>query len=785
MTQVLLTALFFFIVFMALTDLVRLLRPSTLSGSLSPAFALFVALESILLNCLSLFRAVEFFWLLAAHLILLVCWIWFSALQRRLFSHIRKYRLLLRHLFQNRSIQLLLPLLILLVITASLYPPNTYDVLTYHMARVVHWIQNGSVAYYPTAIDRQNVMGPGAEYLLLFLQVLSSSDQLANLVQLFAFIVLVISVLHILRLFKGDRRSAGWIMILSVTAPIAIMEASGAKNDLVAAVMTLAVLLSSMRLLLGRIDKMHMREYGLIGVCIAGAFLVKPTALLAAGPILFVSFCRHLPMMFSSSVAKRVAAGTGLTLLAIIIVAGPDMARKSANHVSRHEVYPVYPLFSSYTADRFWNPLRHFSHNTPFPDFTVSLARKIGYHGSLITKDVFNFQEDMIGNPFQASAALIAAGASILTWLIVVWWRPCSTYLFFLSLSPILSWFAFGLVIKDQGWLTRLQMPLFYILPLSFVFLQSLSTKNNIFSFVFEKILYCTAFCSLAYALLTATHVSPRPLVLSHFWGERPSRIGAYYANIPVLKTDHNFFLQHVEEQGCMRIGLLFGPDSVDYPLTWRAMQAGIQTRYIREPLYDESGTSIWKFREEDLDWPCMLYASYGVIEHVPNRGSQYLSVGDYHTYIRNLQWEFEQSGQVLLKFDRKQKNNKMHPLNECEINADLHRLNIISKGNDPQLLLPGFSNGTARSAVLKLTLNSPVDTEVQLFYITHDVGTYTEKNSLKRKSTKGANVLYFFLPIDEVTGPLRFDPGTAQGTYKLSGLEIRAVGRREGAEQK
>lgn len=225
-----------------------------------------------------------------------------------------------------------------------------------------------------------------------------------------------------------------------------------------------------------------------------------------------------------------------------------------------------------------------------------------------------------------------------------------------------------------------------------------------------------------------------------------------------------------------MRIGLLFGPDSVDYPLTWRAMQAGIQTRYIREPLHDESGTSIWRFREEDLDWPCMLYASYGVIEHVPNRGSQYLSVGDYHTYIRNLQWEFDHSGQVLLKFDRKQKNNKMHPLNECEINADSHGLNIISQGNDPRLLLPSFSSKNVHSAVMKLAVETPSDTEIQLYYMTPDTEVYNENHSLKQKTKKGLNVLYFFLPIDEVTGPLRFDPGTDQGTYRLSELEIQQL---------
>ena len=775
MSQVLLAAFLFLLIFAALTDLVLLLRPSALSGALSPAFALFVALESVLLNCLSFFHAVEFSWLLGVHLALLILWAGFAIFQGRLFRLIRRYRLLFRNLCQTRSVQLLVPLLVLLTMTATLYPPNTYDVLTYHMARVVHWLQNESIAYYPTAIDRQNVMGPGAEYLLLLLQSLSSSDHLANLVQLSAFIVLIISVLHLLRLFKGRGRSAGWIMILSVTAPIAIMEASGAKNDLVAAVMTLAVLFSGMRLLLGQVSRMRMQEYGLTGICIAGAFLVKPTALLAAGPVLAIGICRQLPGIFSSSVAKRMMTGAGLALLAVIIIAGPDIVRKYQSHMSRHE---VYPLFSEYTADRFWNPLRHFAHNTPFPEITVSLVRKFGYYGSLITKDIFNPHEDMVGNPFQASAALLAAGMSLLAWLALLC-RPNHAYLLSLSLSPVLAWFIFGIIIKDQGWLTRLQMPLFYILPLSFVYLQYLAAKNKFFVFFLEKVLCCSAFFSLAYALLVATHVSPRPLVLSHFWGESPSRIGAYYANAPALKTDHNVFLQHVKEQGCMRVGLILGPDSVDYPLTWRSMQSGVQVRHVREFLYDKPGLPVWRFREEDSDWPCMIYASYGVVEHVPNRGKQYLSAGDYHTYVRNLKWEFDQSSQSLLNLGVDNQDKKIIPMNEAEIKADLQVLTVESQGDDPQLLLPVFLNGTARSAVLKLTIDSPVNTEAQLFYITRDMESYTEQTSLQKKITMGINVLYFFLPTDEMIGAVRLDPGKAPGTYRLAELEVRAISRR------
>ena len=55
---------------------------------------------------------------------------------------------------------------------AFVAPPNTWDSMTYHLPRVMHWIQDRSVAYYPTFILRQLYLAPGAEYLILQFQIL-------------------------------------------------------------------------------------------------------------------------------------------------------------------------------------------------------------------------------------------------------------------------------------------------------------------------------------------------------------------------------------------------------------------------------------------------------------------------------------------------------------------------------------------------------------------------------------------------------------------------------------
>jgi hypothetical protein len=74
----------------------------------------------------------------------------------------------------------------LLGLTAFVAAPNTWDSMTYHLSRVMHWEQNQSLAFYPTSIDRQLHLGPFAEMFILNFQVLAGTDHLANFVQFFA-----------------------------------------------------------------------------------------------------------------------------------------------------------------------------------------------------------------------------------------------------------------------------------------------------------------------------------------------------------------------------------------------------------------------------------------------------------------------------------------------------------------------------------------------------------------------------------------------------------------------
>ena len=111
-------------------------------------------------------------------------------------------------------------------VTAILYPPNNFDSMTYHMARVSHWINNNNISFYPTAIVRQNYQMPLAEFAIMHLQMLTGFDLYANLVQWSSFLVLIcLGLLTAAELGLSNRQQLISAIAIA-TLPMAILQSS-------------------------------------------------------------------------------------------------------------------------------------------------------------------------------------------------------------------------------------------------------------------------------------------------------------------------------------------------------------------------------------------------------------------------------------------------------------------------------------------------------------------------------------------------------------------------------
>jgi len=141
--------------------------------------------------------------------------------------------------FEKALLFLIVLVLLITGFSALIAPPNTPDVLNYHMPRVMHWIQNKSVHHYPTGIEIQNSYPPAAEFQVLHLLILADSDRFVNFASWFTLLASVICVSYLTSFFGVDKQGQLLSSLFVVTLPIAILQASSAKNDLHVAFWTL------------------------------------------------------------------------------------------------------------------------------------------------------------------------------------------------------------------------------------------------------------------------------------------------------------------------------------------------------------------------------------------------------------------------------------------------------------------------------------------------------------------------------------------------------------------
>jgi len=137
---------------------------------------------------------------------------------------------------------------ITLLLISATTPPNNYDGMTYHVPRAMHWLQNGSLEYYPTSIDRQLWPPPLAEIMIAHLYALAGGDQFIQLVQTFAYIISLVAVSLITRELGGSRRVQLAATAIAASIPMAILQATSVQNDLLVASFSLIAVYRGLRL---------------------------------------------------------------------------------------------------------------------------------------------------------------------------------------------------------------------------------------------------------------------------------------------------------------------------------------------------------------------------------------------------------------------------------------------------------------------------------------------------------------------------------------------------------
>ena len=183
---------------------------------------------------------------------------------------------------------------ILLLIQGIIYPPNNWDSMTYHMARIAHWVMNESIEPYPTHIYRQIYQPPLTEWIIAQVCILNNADYFANTVQLF-FLVATLGVLNQIMLhFNTSKKTRIWASIIAFTTPSVFMQATSTQNDIVVAFFLLSGILFFIRYF----NESTLKNTLLIGLAIGCAILTKGTAFVYLIPIILFSGAYLIYLVF-------------------------------------------------------------------------------------------------------------------------------------------------------------------------------------------------------------------------------------------------------------------------------------------------------------------------------------------------------------------------------------------------------------------------------------------------------------------------------------------------------
>lgn len=502
--------------------------------------------------------------------------------------------------FIKFAIASIIAIILIIGLTAAIAPPNNWDSMTYHMGRVVHWMQNGSVNHYPTSITRQISLGPWSGFAVTNLQILSGGDRLANFLQWGSMVGSIVGISLITQQLGGKLRGQVFAAVFCATIPMGILQASSTQTDYVGAFWMVCFVYYT---LVSIQSKKRVSHPLAIGASLGLALLTKGTAYFYLFP--FGLWFGLVSLYKCGWKVWRPFIVIGVIALAINIghfqrnfeVFGSILGTSGDYKL---EVFSIPILIS--------NTIRNIALNlsTPSRDINLLLIEAIAAVHRLIGVDIndprttfppgrdFDVHslinhEDLAGNPIHI---LLFIGFSILFVLKLNQFPKRQRYYVAMYMFAVIFGFLlFCTLIAWSPWRSRLHLPLFV---LSSAFIGVIMEQ-----ILKPKIANLLATIMIIASLFWLLFNESRPLVFnSKIWSENQvnnmwnmSRNDLYFINIPELQQPYSQSVDFILTQNCTDVGLILGGDTWEYPFWVLFNQKSDRFITLRHIMMDNEST--------------------------------------------------------------------------------------------------------------------------------------------------------------------------------------------------
>jgi len=122
-------------------------------------------------------------------------------------------------------------MVVMVALSAIFGAPNTWDSMMYHLPRVVRWLDERSVGFYPTIDYQQLTMPPWHEYAMLQAHALWGGDRFDAMVSFACWLGSAVAVSSIAETMGAQPRMQALAALVCLTLPQGILMASSSKNE--------------------------------------------------------------------------------------------------------------------------------------------------------------------------------------------------------------------------------------------------------------------------------------------------------------------------------------------------------------------------------------------------------------------------------------------------------------------------------------------------------------------------------------------------------------------------
>lgn len=469
-------------------------------------------------------------------------------------------------------------IVITLGIVATFSYPNNYDAMTYHLPRIMHWLQNNNLNHYATHILRQLYTNPLSDYITLNLIVLGQNDKLANLPQYLSMIFSLIGITSIAKYLGGSNKIQIYSAFIALTIPMGLIQAPNTQNDYVVTFFIVSFILSSLILIKNTLTKQQNLFFFIIsGISLGLAFLTKGTSYFFLFPFCFAL----LVFYFYKYQYKSI-----LLLLILIII---PLSINAPHHMRNYNTFnnlfgPSEEIEELFTVK-----------NISLKGFISSTLRNIGLHiqtpnealqeflqtgiynihhalnykindadttiGGRYSLPIFEFKGIQINDHYTGNTLhLLLILISLLMFLKPSFRKQNKSY-FIYSLLIIASFLLFCLMVKWQPFGTRLHLALFFIFsPTIAIFIAQIEKLKM--KVLLSLILFLILINALPYVVLSRY----RPL-----FGTpnifKATKYEQYYANLRFLRKYQICGFDTLLYLRKTNIGLVLWKDHYEYPI--------------------------------------------------------------------------------------------------------------------------------------------------------------------------------------------------------------------------